>query len=225
MLKFHAEHFYASQENYGMELARLVLDTTDLDEREALEGGWLLDASKWYQCRSVRIDLSKFRSHDKLPSSFSVELCKDCTLEIMEIYETYLKHKQFRHTEYPFYARDRALFLVVRDQDIPCAFSRFTNYVGGIESAFTAWDYKKPQLSIGKRIIPYEVDYAQKLGYSHLYIGEGCEIGSLYKAEITGFEWWTGSEWSTDKDQYKKLCISDSNTKTLADLSTLFNSG
>ena len=36
-----------------------------------------------------------------------------------------------------------------------------------------------------------------------------------------GFEWWTGSEWSTDKVAYKTLCESDTKTKTIYELGQL----
>jgi hypothetical protein len=35
----------------------------------------------------------------------------------------------------------------------------------------------------------------------------------LYKSDFYGFEWWTGTEWSTDKELYKKLCLRDETAK------------
>lgn len=222
-LKTSIEHFYSSQENHGLELVKVKLDTTDLDEKEALENGWLIEGNKWYQCRSVRIDLSKFKDNLRLPSNFTIEYTKDCSMEIMDIYEEYIQYKQFNKPDYPFWGKERMSFLVLKDSNIPVAFTKFMHYTGGLESQINAWNYHKPELSVGKRIITYEVDYAKSLGLDYLYIGEGCEIGCLYKAELKGFEWWTGSEWSTDEQKYKQLCIRDSNIKTLEDLGSVFN--
>ena len=43
----------------------------------------------------------------------------------------------------------------------------------------------------------------------------------VYKSMYQGFEWWTGSEWSKDKEAYKILCNSDTNTKDIYDLGQL----
>ena len=42
-----------------------------------------------------------------------------------------------------------------------------------------------------------------------------------YKSMYQGFEWWTGSEWSKDKEAYKTLCSSDTTTKDIYDLGQL----
>ena len=52
-------------------------------------------------------------------------------------------------------------------------------------------------------------------------MGPGYEKGSIYKAHIQGFEWWTGSEWSTDKNKYIQLCERDSKLKTIKELSEI----
>jgi hypothetical protein len=41
-------------------------------------------------------------------------------------------------------------------------------------------------------------------------MGSGYEKSSEYKAKYKGFEWWTGTEWSTNKKLYKRLCRRDS---------------
>ena len=33
-----------------------------------------------------------------------------------------------------------------------------------------------------------------------------------------GFEWWTGKEWSSDKEVFKDLCKNDSTIRSLNDL-------
>ena len=53
-------------------------------------------------------------------------------------------------------------------------------------------------------------------GYA--YLGPGYERSSIYKADIPGFEWWTGKEWSSDKEVFKDLCKNDSTIRSLNDL-------
>jgi hypothetical protein len=52
-------------------------------------------------------------------------------------------------------------------------------------------------------------------------MGSGYEQGSEYKASYKGFEWWTGTEWSTDKKLYKRLCRRDSRIDSFRDLGNL----
>ena len=222
MLRTRMEHVFASQESHELELVRLSLDTDGLDEREALENGWLFCDGRWYQCRSVRIDLDRFEPKYRLPAQCCVRHTSFWTWGLEAVYREYVEHKGFTASKAAF-DLDRASYLIVEDRAEPIAFTKFMHYAGGLESQITAWNYRDPSLCIGKGIIADEVDFARSLGLSHLYIGQGCELGSRYKADIPGFEWWTGAEWSRDRTLYKEICARDSSVKTLQDLSRVFN--
>jgi hypothetical protein len=43
----------------------------------------------------------------------------------------------------------------------------------------------------------------------------------MYKADIDGFEWWTGMEWSRDVKRYKELCRRDSKVRSFKALTNL----
>ena len=73
-----------------------------------------------------------------------------------------------------------------------------------------AWDYMTPQLSLGSVSTYQEVMIAQREGCRHYYMMGGYEVASVYKADVAGFEWWTGREWSQDRGQYLDLCARDS---------------
>mgnify|MGYP003339328987 FL=1 len=64
---------------------------------------------------------------------------------------------------------------------------------------------------------------ARAAGLQHLYIGSGYGESNKYKSLIDGFEWWTGSEWSTDRKLYLELCERDSNVNSLHDLAMIMN--
>ena len=70
-MKVKLSSVYGSHEKYDIEITRLTLDTENLDEREALENGWLINDGRWYLSRSTRIDMSLMRS--KLPRIDGVE--------------------------------------------------------------------------------------------------------------------------------------------------------
>ena len=65
-----------------------------------------------------------------------------------------------------------------------------------------------------------EIEWAANNYVRYFYMGSGYEHSSEYKANYRGFEWWTGTEWSRNKKQYKRLCRRDSK---LTDFSALGN--
>jgi hypothetical protein len=233
LLKTRIEHFYSSQENYDLQLVRMKLDKEGLDELEAMQNGWLIANNDWYQCRSVRINIEEYllstRKPD-LPKSITFKLLHhtqvvgDAKESIERIAKEFADIKCFEWEYNIFSDFERSKWLMLYDDGIPVAFTKFIIYKGGVESQYTAWNYHKPKLSIGKHIVYYEVHTAMEvLGIKdHLYIGQGCERGSMYKAAFNGFEWWTGSEWSLDKTAYEKLCARDSTINTLPDLAKLY---
>jgi hypothetical protein len=66
-----------------------------------------------------------------------------------------------------------------------------------------------------------EIEWAANNYVSYFYMGSGYELSSEYKANYRGFEWWTGTEWSTNKKQYRRLCKRDSRIESLRDLGNL----
>jgi hypothetical protein len=67
----------------------------------------------------------------------------------------------------------------------------------------------------------HEINWAKENNFKYVYLGPGYETGSIYKANIDGFEWWTGTEWSIDAVEYIRLCKRDSSIKTINQLSEL----
>jgi hypothetical protein len=222
LLKVTFDHVFGAQEHNDLQLVKLKLDTKDLDEKEALENGWLINDDEWYQCRSVRIDLKKFKVEKKLPKYITVEQIDIDEKIIKSIYDEYLKIKNYEDFYNIFEDPKRTSWLLVKDDGIPVAFTKLIQYKGGLESQFTAWNYHKPKLSIGRQLVNYEVEIALEKKLDYLYIGQGYEKSCLYKSEYKGFEWWTGSEWSKDIKRYKELCTRDSSINTLEDLSKIF---
>jgi hypothetical protein len=222
-MKIKLSTVYGSHEKYDVEITKVALDTENLDEREALANGWLLSNDKWYFSRSVRVNLNKASTKLPLIKGISFGIEPYSAEAFNDIYNTYIKYKGF--TKRYDYAADfhRSSWLVVRDEGEMVAFTKLVRYTGGMESAFTAWTYHKPKLSIGTNILYYEMDQARQAGLDYLYIGAGYGEGSKYKSMIDGFEWWTGEEWSTDRKQYLDLCESDANINTLYDLSKIMN--
>lgn len=209
-------HYYATLEN--------VLPS---DHDTALESGWLASIlhgqPQWYQCRSTRCDLSCGNYH-MMPDAQAgfLDLPWPCA-ELDHIYSAYCYHKKYKkYFEVDQYlAWDRVLGY--RDglgQLI--AWSKLRHYSHcAVETVLFAWDYANPALRLGQRSLEHELAWAQQQGYRYVYMGPGYEKINRYKADVQGFEWWTGSAWSKDRDQYVKLCDRDSRIRSCEDLHDL----
>jgi len=222
-MKLTIDHIYGNMSNFDLQIPRLKLDLEDSKEIEALENGWLIYNNEWYQSRSVRIDVDKYT---KVPKKIKDhEVYFECLVDIKEIdrvFETFLNKKKLKSLYELHIDKERTVWLLVRKNGILVAFTKFINYENGIESQYTAWDYEEPKLSIGTKIVDYEVEFVKSKGLKYLYIGSGYGEVSKYKAKFEGFEWWTGTEWSTDKYKYLELCDRDEKIKTLEDLSKIY---
>ena len=47
-MKIKFDSVYGSHDRYDLEITRVTLDTEGLDEKEALENGWLIYDNRWY---------------------------------------------------------------------------------------------------------------------------------------------------------------------------------
>lgn len=80
------------------------------------------------------------------------------------------------------------------------------------------WDYAEPELRLGYLSQKIEQLLAHEYGYAHAYIGPGYGRISKYKASAKGFEFWTGSVWSSDREIYLSLCERDDELKSIKDI-------
>lgn len=182
---------------------------------EAFEKGWILWDGFWYNLRSVRINIADYK-----PNKTTKKLSKQIryTYEeftdkpiYRELYEKYCAHHGFKRTitwEQLFTGNVICYYY----ENILIGYSTVEQYDHVFLASQFVWDYKDPKLSLGKVAQMYECYIASKeLGCTHVYILGGYEKCCLYKSDYTGFEWWTGLEWSKDKQLYKDLCERDEN--------------
>ena len=224
------DHFYGSEDLVDLQLVRLSLILESSRESEALARGWALNGDRWYNSRSTRLRVDA-HSSPKRVSGYAFEHVRRLTSEQLEqvkrVYGEFIAIKGFAelYELLPDDPRTSWILAARQEQDGSGsirAFTMFTEYDGALESNLTAWDYSEPKKSLGKNLIGYEIDVARSMGYEYLYIGPGYNDSGVYKADLKGFEWWTGEEWSTDVNKYKKLCRRDSSITTLRDLSEIY---
>lgn len=182
------------------------------NEVEAFEKGWILWDGDWYNLRSVRIDLSDYKPHETTKRlsrhvDFMYEKFEDKPI-YRELYEKYCNHHGFQRTITWEQLFTGSIISYKYDGKI-IGYSAVERYDTVFLATQFVWDYETPKLSLGKVAQMYECEVAKMLDCTHVYILGGYEKCCLYKSDFYGFEWWTGLEWSRDKELYKTLCERD----------------
>jgi hypothetical protein len=225
-MKTKIHPIFGNVSQYDLQVYDLELDLENSREVDALEQGWLINDNKWYNSRSVRIDINLFDKKPKPLKGYKVtyaEAIEDMS-DIGTVFGMFTARRNLDDIYTIEIDLERATWILVHnDMGDLVAFSKMTKYNGGIETQFTAWDYSEPKASISRHLVAYEVELVKKMGYSHLYIGSGYGSIGIYKSQFKGFEWWDGNQWSTDIDKYVEVCNRDDSIKTLQDLSGLIN--
>lgn len=217
---------YGNQENLDIQICKPILTLDSISEElEALKTGWSIYNNIWFQSRMTRIKLSEYNKQPKPIKGHEVEYSDNFifTTEIETLYENFTKFKGFTEKYKIDTDLERSSSVIIKKNKYIVALTKFVKYEGDIESQYTILDYKEPKLSLGRKIVDYEVFFAKQQGYDYLYIGSGYGEGGIYKSNFPGFEWWTGEEWSCDIEEYVKLCLQDATITNFIELNKAFN--
>ena len=241
------DHTLGKQEQQDLVVCRPMALVDRDEEAEAIERGWLaLDhpvsgKELFYQSRSTRIDLDLYRprykshTHNGEQIGYKIidasEMVK--LLSLPNIYRQYMKRKNFGADYDPFanyHKRDQFMIFYLGSADNIVGFTKQKKYRYQEDNYSTIDTYDSRDLAglesvIHANTVPIsditlytEISWAQDIYVRYLYMGSGYEKSSEYKANYRGFEWWTGTEWSTNKKQYRALCRRDSRMDSLMDV-------
>ena len=223
------DHKFGLQEQADFQYftARLV-DVKPEEYDWALENGWNITLGKqgqeWYQHRSTRCNLAEIDYSCFNDKHYKVGDWHKQKASIRQIYAAYCHYKGFQDlfsTEVEQWLDEDMLFEYYDDDEF-VGWSKIRRYsANSLETVLFAWDYAKPEIHLGHNSLYHELAWAKLAGYKYAYMGPGYELGCLYKANVQGFEWWTGSNWSKDNQAYKRAVRKDSKIKTLEDLCDL----
>jgi len=238
-MKIVFDHKFGVQEHLHMEHYSATLDdVNDNEVDDALNQGWLTDLKEdgsynWYQCRSTRCNLNNFTNKDpflqekddKQDNAVHYKFDANISNELIEnIYLNYCNHHKYSdnfHGEVTQWLECDYSMTYYYNHN-PVAWSKLRMYTEtSLETVLFCWNYNDPEEKIGHKSLIHELRWAKDNDFMYVYMGPGYEKGSIYKAHIQGFEWWTGSEWSTDKNKYIQLCERDSELKTIKELSKI----
>ena len=221
-MKIQFDHNFGHQEqgecfHFGCEL----VDVADHEHDAALNFGFLATISdgniRWYQSRSTRV-ATAVTDYNLLTTA--CELTQPLPLvEMDHIYTAYCYYKKFKkYFEVGEIMPTDRVMAYYHDENF-VAWTKLRHYSKqALETTLFVWDYSKPETRLGNISLEHEIAWAKQQGYSYVYLGPGYQRSSLYKADIQGFEWWDGANWSQDLDKYRFMCKRDSKIRTISDL-------
>lgn len=183
---------------------------------DVLKEGWIPWKDRWYNERSTRINLAEYkpsRTTNKLSKKIIVEGGNlEANLEAYEmLHQKYCDYHNFKRDIKLEFFKDCEVIEYWTDTLVGISFYK------QFENQFVAyqfiWDYKDPKLSLGTIAQMIECNTAKVLECEYVYLLGGYEKCCEYKSNYSGFEFWTGKEWSTDIDLYKSLVARDEDIK------------
>ena len=190
-----------------------LVDVSEDEYHLALNQGWLITVEKgrehWYQSRSTRTKL--FKTNYSFNNDFLI-FDKDRPDDVLDkIYDAYCQRKHYKKYFEVNQFLDADIAVGYYANNVLTAWTKLRHYDrANIESVLFAWDYQDPSSQLGIKSLRSEIAWAKQQGYEYFYMGPGYEKNSIYKSDVDGFEWWTGSAWSQDREEYIRLCKQDS---------------
>ena len=233
------DHTLGKQEQQDLVICRPMAIVEEDEESEAIDRGWLaldhpvMGKEVFYQSRSTRINMDlcrpRYKSHTYKGQQIGLKVIDASEmvklLSLPHIYKQYMKRKNFGADYDPFghyHKRDQFMIFYLGTADNIVGFTKQKRYKYQEDNYSTIDNYDSQDLAglesvlhantipISDITLDMEIGWASDNYVRHVYMGSGYEISSEYKANYRGFEWWTGTEWSTNKKQYKRLCRRDS---------------
>jgi hypothetical protein len=185
----------------------------------ALDTGWIPWEDKWYNIRSVRIDVSAYnpsksirRTHKKIRCTKSHKI-SDYN-DLVDMYENYCDIRGFRRSiDIDKIIKNSSCNLRFELDGRTAGWTFMKEFDDSFVSSQFITDYSCGNLSLGRISQHYECLCATNENKKYVYILGGYEQECNYKLSFRGAEWWTGKEWSTDIDLYTNLCERDSNIR------------
>lgn len=191
---------------------------SDETETNALEGGWIPWKDRWYNERSTRINLERFK-----PTKTTKRLSNKIKT-IKRSFSDNLEDYQELHKKYCLYNSFKRNISLSSFEDCNVieywtdklnAISIYKIFENNMVAYQFIWDYEDPKLSLGNVAQMFECEVAKQMNCKYVYLLGGYEKCCEYKSNYLGFEFWTGNKWSEDVELYKNLVARDEKIKIL----------
>lgn len=232
-MKVWYEHPFGVIATEDMQVVKVLAEVKSEEQEQALSQGFVEKPySVWQQVRSTRINIQKYIQQAKV-----IQPHKDIKVSkwdgvfaqtnrnlLIEIYDQYIIEKDYQDkfifNNYEFTNKD--VFYIYSHDDNVHAWSLSTKYGQSIENWQFAWDNHRPELKLEKFYIDHEIRQAHQKSYKYFYMAEGYDASCKWRANLPGFEWWTGSEWSTDDGRFAYLCEAEDLATDLKDIMDVY---
>lgn len=208
----HQDFIYSNPEG--------ILENTDTPD-DALDRGWIPWKDRWYNHRSVRINLDEYHPGKTTKKDFKKITCDfKSILEFKDfekaknIYNIYCEKNSFLRTiSISDIINDSSCFFEFKYQNKTRGYTFSSLYKESMVSHEFIQDFSCKNFSLGSISQHYECLTARNLNKKYVYLMGAYETTCLYKCNFYGMEWWTGKEWSRDKNLLYKLCQRDNNIR------------
>jgi len=226
-MHIYYEHPYGKIEKGFLQYVKVYAKPQSFEHQTALEGGFVYsnDHGKeiWLQTRNTRCVLSEFNKPDPVIKHLTVTHENKWSKLNEIVFKEFCNIKGFKMYEEDFYIIPEDNYEIVddlvnyyyKDELIGWSKLRFFREASCFETNLFVQDYSVPDIELGHNSFTMELNWLKEKNHKYAYLGPGYEKSSIYKADIPGFEWWTGKEWSKDADEFKFLCKQDSKVKTV----------
>jgi arginyl-tRNA--protein-N-Asp/Glu arginylyltransferase len=242
-VNIYFDHICGQQQDSDF-LHMLVSATFEESEHQyALDNGWSpsniwysqntnfkkLNSTIWYQSRQSRINLEKYqetareRKVRKKAKNTAYKIVKFDFSKMYSIYAKYMYAKNFgdmldSKAFAESYDQDNLIFIMYGEVAVS-----ILEIVGDSLIAHQfIWDYAESGLGLGTYATYIEIELAKTLGLKYLYLGPSYENSALYKANYSGFEFWTGRRWSDESEVYKQLLAKDEELDTIKKINNYY---
>jgi hypothetical protein len=184
---------------------------------DILEKGWIPWKNKWYNHRSVRINLKKYypskstkKDYKKIDINFK-SILEFKNYDMAEkIYKIYCEKNNFnRNIPITEIIENSSCFFEFKKDNQIKGYTFSILYEESLVSLEFIQDFSCHNISLGSISQHYECLAAKSLDKKYVYLLGGYETSCLYKCKFHGMEWWTGKEWSDDQNLFIKLCQKD----------------
>ena len=192
-------------ENTSKNLCEVQAINVD-DPVSAMQQGFYNSNNIWKQTRLTRINLDMFNKTD---DKFYYNIKKKNVNIYNFIYDSYMQQRRYyKHTgDRDFIETDNIINYLDESSNV-IGYSKFTDYNTVIDLKLFCVLENKLNIT-SQKTLNFELNLFKEQDYKYAYLGPSFQRSSIFKSNIQGFEWWTGTKWSTNKREFIKRCSND----------------
>ena len=179
-MKIWYEHPYGRLDKYDMQWTKVMAEVEPEEQEQALAQGFVDLGKHWLQVRSSRINIKEYIrtaprykqrkgvTVEKWSGSFALK-----HQDLLEgVLDQFLQHNQYKEAFIlqNFEITDKETFYCYYFENTLTAWSVWTKYGHSIDNWQFAWDYREPQLHLGKYSMDHEIRTAYEKGYNWFYL-------------------------------------------------------